>query len=40
VAVVFLLIIHLIEKFILDIALWLEFGNASDDPTSFAERLY
>jgi hypothetical protein len=29
-----------IEKFLLDIAPWLQLGNARDDPTSFNERLY
>jgi hypothetical protein len=29
-----------IEKFLLDIAPWLQWGNARDDPTSFNERLY
>jgi hypothetical protein len=29
-----------IDKFILDIAPWLEWGNTRDDPTSFEERLY
>ena len=29
-----------IHKFLLDIAPWLKWGNAKDDPTSFQERLY
>ncbi|MDR2552360.1 MAG: hypothetical protein LBD31_04235, partial [Treponema sp.] len=29
-----------IEKFLLDIAPWLLWGNTRDDPTSFNERLY
>jgi len=29
-----------IKKFLLDIAPWLQWGNAHDDPTTFNERLY
>ena len=29
-----------IKKFLADIAPWLKWGNAQDDPTSFYERLY
>jgi hypothetical protein len=29
-----------IKKFLGDIAPWLQWGNAKDDPTSFSERLY
>lgn len=29
-----------IKKFIFDIATWLFWGNAKDDPTTFSERLY
>jgi hypothetical protein len=29
-----------IKKFLVDIAPWLKWGNAEDDPTSFNERLY
>jgi hypothetical protein len=29
-----------IKKFLVDIAPWLRWGNAEDDPTSFSERLF